>query len=209
MKIFMPRRRASQAALLAAWVGLLFPGSCHKQKPAVPPQAEAPTVSEPQAAPPQPEPAPAETQPAETQPAVTPPAESAPPSSPSPKPRPKSHPPAKKVVPAPPATPAPSDTPAKTVVPQGSTPSTGSQLTPNLTAEEAERMRQGTVQRLAATEDNLKKLPESLTREQQVMVEDIRSYMAQSRTAMAENDLVRAYNLAEKAHLLSNALPRK
>ncbi len=205
MQIHLPTRGWARTALLAAGVGLLFPGSCHKQKATpVPPQAQAPTVTEPQPAPAA-EPTPAEKAPAEAQPATTTPAESTPPPAPPPK---KPHHVPRKVVPAP-AAPAASDAPAKTVVPQGSAAATGTQLTPNLTPEETERMRQATVQLLAATEANLKDLPQSLSREEQAMVEEIHSYLAQSRSAMAEGDLVRARNLADKAHLLSNALTKK
>lgn len=205
MASFVPTQGVARAALLAAWVGLLFPGSCHKQQPAVPPQAQAPTVSQPQPAPP---PQPAETAPPEAKPAPATPTESATPApTPAPRPKPQHH-PTKKVVPAaPPAT--ASDTSGKTVVPQGGTPASGSQLTPNLTPEEAERMRQATVQLLAATEANLKNLAQSLNSEQQAMVEEIHSYVTQSRTAMTEGDLVRAHNLADKAHQLSTALPKK
>ena len=65
------------------------------------------------------------------------------------------------------------------------------------------------MQLLAATEANLGNLAQPLSREQQAMVDEIRSYMAQSRAATTDGDLVRANNLAEKAHLLSNALPKK
>ena len=196
MAPFVPTRRVARAALLAAWVGLLFPGSCHKQKPTtVGPQSEAPTMTEPQPPPPA---APTNSTQPEIRPATPPPVPAAPPRS-------KKNHVTRKVVPVEPA----ADTPPKTVVPQGSAPSTGGQLTPNLTPEEAERTRQSTVQLLAATEANLKNLKESLSREEQAMADEIRSYMAQSRAATADGDLVRAKNLAEKAHLLSQALPQK
>lgn len=190
-----------RGTLLLAGLGLLFPWSCHKEKPGVPPQAQAPTISEPQAAPPA-------TPTNSTQPEIKP---ATPPPTPATPPRAKSHRPAKKPAPAPTTAPAATsgDAPAKTVVPEGSAPSTGSQLTPNLTPEEAERTRQATVQLLAATEANLQNLAQSLSREEQATVEEIRSYMAQSRAAMAEGDLVRARNLAGKAHLLSTSLPKK
>jgi hypothetical protein len=38
------------------------------------------------------------------------------------------------------------------------------------------------------------------------MVEQIKSYVTQSRAAITDGDLVRANNLALKAHLLSDAL---
>lgn len=201
MALFVPKRRVARAALLAAWVGLLFPGSCHKQKPAtVPPMSDAPTATEPQPAPP---PVPTNSTQPEIRPATPPPVPAVPPRAK------KSHPSRKVVPPSPAAETSPDTPPAKTVVPQGSAPATGNQLTPNLTAEEAERTRQNTVQLLAATEANLGNLAQPLSSEQQAMVDEIRSYMAQSRAATADGDLVRANNLAEKAHLLSNALPKK
>jgi outer membrane biosynthesis protein TonB len=194
MALFVPRRRVARAALLAAWAGLLFPGSCHKQKPVAVP-APAPAISQPQPAPPA---TPTDSTHPEIRPATPPPVPATPPKAK------RSH-PTRKVVPEPPA----QDAPAKTVVPQGSAPASGSQLTPSLTPEEAERTRQNTAQLLAATDANLANLAQSLSREEQAMVEEIRSYMAQSRAAMTDGDLVRANNLAEKAHLLSNALPKK
>lgn len=191
--------RPGVGILLLAGVGLLWLGGCHKKKATtVPPQAQAPSIAEPQPAPPA---APTNG----TQPEIKP-------ATPTPSvPRPKTHHVTKKAAtPAPAAPPAATgDAPAKTVVPEGSASSTGSQLTPSLTPEEAERTRQSTVQLLAATEANLQNLSASLSREEQATADEIRSYLAQARAAMAEGDLVRAHNLAGKAHLLSTALPKK
>jgi outer membrane biosynthesis protein TonB len=183
--------------LLLAGVGLLWLGGCHKNKATtVPAQAQAPTITEPEPAPPA---APSDSTHPEIKPATPPPVPATPPRS-------RTHHPTRKPT-APPAGTA--DAPAKEVVPAGSAPSTASQLTPSLTPEEAERTRQGTVQLLAATEANLQNLAQPLSRDQQAMVDEIRSYMAQSRAAMTEGDLVRAHNLAGKAHLLSQALPKR
>lgn len=201
-----------RAGLFAACAGVLLLAGCHKPKAEpVPPQAQAPAIPPPattQADPTQPPPA--ETTPVETK-AETSVTQQPAPAPPAPAPKPKTHHNTKKTVPAPSTPPAtvPGDAPGKTVVPQGSTSSTGTQLTPNLSQGEAERTRQDTVQLLAATEANLKNLAQSLTREEQAMVEEIHSYMAQARTAMSDGDLMRAHNLADKAHQLSKALPKK
>ncbi|HXZ27395.1 MAG TPA: hypothetical protein VEG08_05275 [Terriglobales bacterium] len=199
MSILRARPRAG--ILLLAGVGVLWLAGCHKKKAsAVPPQAQAPTLAQPAPAPPA---VPTNSTHPEIKPATPPPTPATPPRS-------KNHHPARKpAAPAPATPPAAADVPAKTTVPEGSAPSTSSQLTPSLTPEEAERTRQSTVQLLAATEANLQNLAQPLSREEQATVDEIRSYLAQARAALAEGDLLRAYNLAGKAHLLSNALPKK
>ncbi len=57
-----------------------------------------------------------------------------------------------------------------------------------------------------STEDNLRSLNRALTTSEKSIVEQIRNFMAQSQEAISENDLVRAHNLALKAHLLSDEL---
>ncbi|HUK86265.1 MAG TPA: hypothetical protein VLT85_01260 [Terriglobales bacterium] len=197
MSILGARPRAG--ILLLAGVGLLWLAGCHKKKAsAVPPQAQAPTIAEPAPAPPA---VPTNG----TQPEIKP---ATPPPTPANPPRSKNHHPARKPAAPAPAAPPAADVPPKTV-PEGSAPSTSSQLTPSLTPEEAERTRQSTVQLLAATEANLQNLAQPLSREEQATVDEIRSYLTQARAALTEGDLLRAYNLAGKAHLLSNSLPRK
>jgi hypothetical protein len=60
-----------------------------------------------------------------------------------------------------------------------------------------------------STEDNLRSITRGLTSAEQSIVAQIRSYMAQSQQAITENDLVRAHNLALKAHLLSDELAHR
>jgi hypothetical protein len=48
-----------------------------------------------------------------------------------------------------------------------------------------------------------------LTLSQQGTIDQIHTYMEQSRQAMSAGDVVRARNLAFKAHLLSNELIRR
>jgi len=65
-----------------------------------------------------------------------------------------------------------------------------------------------TEQLLQTTDDNLKSIKRQLTVEEQAQVVQIRNFMAQSRAASTDSDLVRARNLALKAHLLSDELIR-
>lgn len=57
-----------------------------------------------------------------------------------------------------------------------------------------------------STEENLRSLNRALTTAEKSIVEQIRNFIAQSQQAIADNDLVRAHNLALKAHLLSDEL---
>jgi len=60
---------------------------------------------------------------------------------------------------------------------------------------------------MAATEENLKKIEgRQLNPSQQEMVNQIKQFREQSKTAAAAGDLDRAHNLAVKAHLLSDEL---
>jgi hypothetical protein len=66
-----------------------------------------------------------------------------------------------------------------------------------------------TAQLLQSTEDNLKSITRTLDADEQATVAQIRNFMTQSRTAITDNDLVRAHNLALKAHLLSDELVKR
>src|ERR1035437_28735 len=57
---------------------------------------------------------------------------------------------------------------------------------------------------LAATAKNLKSVNRKLTHAEQAMVAQIKTYIDQSRKATSDNDFERAYNLANKARLLSD-----
>jgi hypothetical protein len=52
-------------------------------------------------------------------------------------------------------------------------------------------------------------LNRTLSHDEEAVVNQIRSYVAQSRKATGDGDFERAYNLATKAHLLSDALVKK
>lgn len=173
-----------------------------KKKPAVPqPQAQAPTVA-PAPEPPAPTPAPPASEPNRPQPESAPPAAT----EPTPPPvKPKSKPKHASRKPAPPP-PAP-EKPSRVVVDQGGAkPSGGPQLSANLPPDAAIHQKLNTAQLLEATEYNLKSISRPLSADEQAMVQHIRSYMQQSREATKDGDVERAYNLAMKAHLLSDEL---
>lgn len=93
------------------------------------------------------------------------------------------------------------------VVRNGSTTDPQVQISPGLSPEQASTQTQSTTQLLAATEGNLKKLSgRSLSAAQQQMLEQVRRYADQARTAMDAGDLQRAHTLAFKARLLSDEL---
>jgi hypothetical protein len=62
---------------------------------------------------------------------------------------------------------------------------------------------------LEATENNLRGLSRSLSSDEQATVQHVRAYINQSQKATSDGDLERAYNLALKAHLLSDELAKK
>jgi outer membrane biosynthesis protein TonB len=190
--------------VLTAALGL---GGCKKKKPAVPaPQAQAPAVAPsdqpaPLAPPPSASGEPNRPQPPETAPAATAPPEPATKS----KPKPRNHVAAKKPAPAP----AP-EKPSRTVVDEGGTrPANSGQLSASLPPDTAIHQKLNTAQLLEATDYNLKSVTRTLTSDEQAMVQHIRSYMQQSREASKDGDVERAYNLALKAHLLSDELVKR
>jgi outer membrane biosynthesis protein TonB len=68
--------------------------------------------------------------------------------------------------------------------------------------------KQSTAQLLDDTEKTINGL-KGLSHDQQEMVTQVRSIVNQSRKATSDGDFERAYNLATKAHLLSDALVKK
>ena len=70
------------------------------------------------------------------------------------------------------------------------------------------QQKQSTAQLLEETEKSISGL-KGLSHEQEEMLTQIRSYVNQSRKATSDGDFERAYNLATKAHLLSDALVKK
>ncbi len=97
----------------------------------------------------------------------------------------------------------------KKVIHRGSTVEPAIQLAPGMTEEQAARQRKNTNQLLVSTDASLQKLSgRQLTKDEQDTVAQIRHFMQQVKTADAAGDLQRAYKLAVKAHLLSDALAK-
>lgn len=79
----------------------------------------------------------------------------------------------------------------------------------DVSSAQLSQQKQTTLQMLDATEKNLKSLPRNLSHDEEAMVAQIKSYVGQSRKATSDGDFERAYNLATKARLLSDALLKK
>jgi hypothetical protein len=98
----------------------------------------------------------------------------------------------------------------KVVVRNGGAKEGSAQLAPAMTKEQEQHNRENTTQLLATTDANLKIVSaRQLTPTQQSMLEEIRTYMAQSKAATNAGDVARAHTLAYKAHLLSDELAKK
>ncbi|MGA1998997.1 MAG: hypothetical protein ABSG52_03305 [Terriglobales bacterium] len=195
--------RATVAGILLA--SMLALGGCKKKKAAVPPpQAQAPAITqpEPEAQPPVPAASePNRPQPEATQPEIAPAA-----TAPAPKPKTKPRHAAKKTVPPPPVEKPAEKQPSKTVVTEGGTQPATPQLSASMPHDRAIHQKLNTNQLLEATDYNLKSIARALNADEQAMLQHIRSYMQQSRDAAKDGDTERAYNLALKAHLLSDEL---
>src|SRR5581483_6922059 len=100
----------------------------------------------------------------------------------------------------------PDEPPPRAVVPPAPAQPPAGQLSPGLTHDDAIHRRFSTAQLLETTEYNLKSITRSLNADEQATVQHIRSYIQQSRSATESGDVERAYNLALKAHLLSDEL---
>ncbi len=185
----MKAGRIVAALTLASALGL---GGCHRKPKAQPPAAaQPPVITEPE---PPPTPTP-ETQP---QPPILPPPATA---TVKPPPTKSKHKPKVAKKPSPPATKEPS----KTVVENGGSKGEG-QLSAAIPNDEAIHQRLNAAQLQEATEANLKSINRQLTNDEQTTVQQIRGLLQQSRAASTAGDTERAYNLAFKAHLLSDEL---
>jgi outer membrane biosynthesis protein TonB len=102
----------------------------------------------------------------------------------------------------------PDDSPKKVVVRNGSTTETTVQIAPGgLSKQQANSQAQTTTQLITNTNANLQTLStRQLSATQKDTVKQIRTYMDQAKTATDAGDIQRAYNLAFKAHLLSDDL---
>jgi hypothetical protein len=97
----------------------------------------------------------------------------------------------------------------KKVIHRGSTVEPTTQLAQDMTEEQAAHQRETTNKLLATTDASLQKLSgRQLSKDEQDTVTQIKRFMQQVKTADAAGDLQRAYKLAVKAHLLSDALAK-
>lgn len=109
----------------------------------------------------------------------------------------------KKHAPTPPANTSP-DGPTKTVVRNGSTTDPTVAISPGLSQQQISQQTQSTDQLLASADANLKVISSrQLSPAQQDTVTQIKSFMEQARAASSSGDVQRAYNLANKANMLS------
>jgi hypothetical protein len=79
----------------------------------------------------------------------------------------------------------------------------------DVTSQQLIQQKQTTSDLLDSTEKDLRGLSRGLSHDEEIMVAQIKSYVAQSRKASSDGDYERAYNLAMKAHLLADALVKK
>src|SRR5436190_733557 len=98
----------------------------------------------------------------------------------------------------------------KVVIRNGGAKEDSSQISPGMSDAQAQHQREITNQLLANTDANLKRASvKPLNPAQQSMLDQINTYVRQSKTASDSGDVSRAHTLAFKAHLLSAELARK
>ena len=214
-------RPLRQIIVIAVVSVLLYGTGCSKKHAQLPTQAKVPVDAIPSSLPPEIS--------EETPPPPPPPEPKQEPAPPEPpKPKPAQHHRKKGNATAPPATTAQNNT-------QGSAPTAGAPASSGNTtiaaahppanpAAEAPpsaaigadvnsaqltQQKQTTAQLVDETEKSLNGLNRTLSHDEEEIVNQIRSYISQSRTATKDGDFERAYNLATKAHLLSDALVKK
>jgi hypothetical protein len=95
----------------------------------------------------------------------------------------------------------------KVVVRNGGAKDVSAQLAPGMSKEQELHSRETTNQLLVTTDANVKSVAgRPLTPAQQSLLDQIHTYVKQSKEASASGDLARAHTLAYKAHLLSDEL---
>jgi len=110
----------------------------------------------------------------------------------------------KKPNPTPAAASTSPDGPTKTVVRNGSTSEPAVALSAGLSPQQISQQMKNTDQLLASADANLKTISSrQLSAAQQDTVTQIKSFMEQARAASSSGDVQRAYNLANKANMLS------
>lgn len=107
-------------------------------------------------------------------------------------------------------TPATHTQSGKVVVRNGGVKDDSEELAPGMSKEQAQHSRESTTQLLASTDRNLKNVVgRQFSPAQQNMLEEIHTYVRQSKGATDSGDLARAHTLAYKALQLSGELAKK
>jgi hypothetical protein len=203
-----------QVVFFAVGFGLLFGVGCEKKHPHLPPQAKAPAEPIPSPLPPEiseeTPPPPAPSQPKQEETAAE-----------QPKPKPAPH---RRKKPTQPtvsaqnnAAVAPSNASDNTTAMAAAHPPSNPAneappdiaIAADVSSAQLSQQKRTTMQLLQEAEKAISGLNRQLSGEEKGMVTQIQSYIAQSRDATKEGDFERAYNLATKAHLLSDALAKK
>lgn len=200
------RRTSGLVVMLALLLGASGCKLTGKKKANIPPQAQAPTITAPATS--------TSTQPGPPPPASVEPSRQLPTpgevasntqseqTAPKPARRYPRRVPKRTVVENTPEPTPPAPPPAQQQQQQG-------QLTASVSHNDALQQKLDTQHLLDTTENNLRGLTRTLSSDEQVTVAHIRSYMLQSKNATTDGDFERAYNLALKAHLLSDELVKK
>jgi hypothetical protein len=99
----------------------------------------------------------------------------------------------------------------KMTIPEGGTDShsTSGQIPPGISHDDAIHSGASTDQLLESTDTNLRNIKRQLSTDEQSILTQIQDYVTQSHQATKDGDLVRAHNLALKAHLLSDDLAKQ
>ncbi len=189
--------RLSRNLVLAVAVLLAITGAaCKKRKPALPAQTQPPTIEQPTIPP-------VASQPLPTPPTVTPTEPQPAPPAPAPA-KAKTH---RRRKPTPPPPNSATNNPPKPVQPtKPETTPSDSNISAELSQSAANQRRQQTEALLQATENNLKRINRTLSDAEESMQRQVRNFITQSRLATQDGDLERAYQLANKAQLLSQEL---
>jgi hypothetical protein len=194
-------------------LALLFAVGCQKKAPPLPTQAKAPAELIPSALP---------VEISEEAPPPPPPEESTPQPPPAEEPKPKASAHHRRKPAQPPVATQSSATAPPTGGSNGTTtiaathppanpaaPPPETAIAADVSSAQLSQQKQITAQLLDETEKTVSGLNRTLSKDDQEIIVQIRSYVAQSRNATKDGDFERAYNLATKAHLLSAALIKK
>jgi len=194
-------------------LALLFAVGCQKKAPPLPTQAKAPAELIPSALP---------VEISEEAPPPPPPEESTPQPPPAEEPKPKASAHHRRKPAQPPVATQSSATAPPTGGSNGTTtiaathppanpaaPPPETAIAADVSSAQLSQQKQITAQLLDETEKTVSGLNRTLSKDDEEIVVQIRSYVAQSRSATKDGDFERAYNLATKAHLLSAALIKK